>query len=73
VGAVFIMGSVDDWSVIMNIVLTVLLVISEWLGLSKCDANAISQLMIKGFNNPLCIKGENVDGVKEPVIVRVRP
>lgn len=72
-GAVIFMGDVEDWSVIMNIVLSVMLVISEWLGVSKCDANAICQLIIKGFKKTPCIKGEDVDGVMEPVIVRVRP
>lgn len=72
-GIVIFMGNVEDWSVIINIVLSVLLVISEWLGISQCDANAICQLIIKGVKKAPCIKEEDVYGVMEPVIVRVRP
>lgn len=52
----------DDLLFIITTILSILLIISEMLGLSKCDANSIIQLLgklhFKGCNEPPSKKKE---------------
>lgn len=45
----------EQLSIILNLVTALLFVISEVLGLSKCEANGVVHLVLKGF---ACLTGE---------------